>query len=86
MRTRINGTPGRIIMSWKSVLGARNYEVQYTTDLTGATGWVNADSMAGAPRLNVDGLTSGTRYALRVRACGNGAPGPWSGPVQQLAP
>jgi hypothetical protein len=42
--------------------------------------------MAGGTRLNVDGLTSGTRYALRVRACGNGIPGPWSSPVQQLAP
>lgn len=55
-------------------------------DLTGATGWVSAPEMSGATLLNVSDLTSGTRYALRVRGCANSAPGPWSGPVQQLAP
>lgn len=86
VRTQINGTPGRIMMSWKRVLGARNYEVQYTTDLSGVTGWTDAAEMSGGTRLNVDGLVSGTKYALRVRACGNAAPGPFSSPVQQLAP
>ena len=39
--------------------------------------------MAGGRSLAVDDLTSGTKYAFRVRACGNGTPGPWSGSVQQ---
>ncbi len=51
------------MMSWKRVLGARNYEVQYTTDLSGVTGWTDAAEMSGGTRLNVDGLVSGTRYA-----------------------
>lgn len=86
VRTRINGTPGQVTVSWKTVFGARNYEVQYTTDLSGATGWTSAPQMSGAGRLNVEGLTSGAKYAFRVRACANAMPGPWSGPVQQLAP
>lgn len=86
VRTQMNGAPGNVIISWKGVRGARNYEVQYTTDLTGATGWVSAPAMAGGSKLTVGGLTSGTKYAFRVRACGKGTPGPWSGPVQQLAP
>lgn len=86
VRTTINGAPGRVILAWKGVVGARNYEAQSTTDLTGATGWVTAPSMAGSGKLPIDGLTSGTKYAFRVRACGNGTPGPWSGPVQQMAP
>lgn len=83
--TSVNGVAGRIVTSWKKVFGARNYEVQYTTDLTGATGWTSVEQTPGNTKLNVDGLTSGTKYALRVRALGNGQPGPWSGPVQQIA-
>lgn len=86
VRTAVNGSPGRVIVSWKGVRGARNYEVQYTTDLTGATGWVSAPAMSGGGKLAIDGLNSGTKYGFRVRACGNGTPGPWSGPVQQMAP
>lgn len=82
--TRINGVPGRVYLSWKSVKGARNYEVQYTTDLTGATGWVTLAETPGKTRTEANDLTSGTRYAFRVRAMGNGERGPWSGPVQQM--
>jgi hypothetical protein len=84
--TRINGTPGRVVLSWTAQLGARNYEIQYTTDLTGATGWTNAPLMPGKTKLNVDGLESGTKYAFRIRACGNKEPGPWSSIVLQRAP
>lgn len=84
--TRINGTPGRVVLTWIGQPGARNYEIQYTTDLTGTTGWVNASKMPGNTRLNVDGLVSGTKYAFRIRACGNAEPGPWSSPVLQMAP
>jgi hypothetical protein len=65
---------------------ARNYEAQETTDLTGATGWESAEEMPSATKLSFEGLTSGTKYAFRVRAWGNGMPGPWSTPVQQMAP
>ncbi|MGI8436548.1 MAG: fibronectin type III domain-containing protein [Chthoniobacterales bacterium] len=85
LATSINGVPKRVVVSWTGVIGARNYEAQYTLDLTGETGWVTVSETPGKTRINVDGLTSGTKYAFRVRALGNGQPGPWSGPVQQMA-
>lgn len=86
LRTRVNGVPGQVFFSWSGVIGARNYEAQMTTDLTGATGWTGAGEMPSATKLAFEGLTSGTKYAFRVRAWGNGMPGPWSTPVQQMAP
>lgn len=77
--------PGRVVLSWKGIFGARNYEVQYSTDLSGETGWKSISETPGKPRVNVDGLTSGTKYAFRVRALGKAEPGPYSGPVQQMA-
>jgi hypothetical protein len=85
LKTKINGMPGRIVLYWTGVAGVRVYEAQYTTDLSGATGWQTSAETTSKTRVNVDGLTSGTRYALRVRALGNGEPGPWSSPVQQMA-
>ena len=85
LRTRVNGVPGRVLLSWSDA-GARNYEAQKTTDLSGATGWESAEEMPGAIRIAFEGLTSGTKYAFRVRAWGNGMPGPWSTPAQQMAP
>ena len=82
LRTSINGVPGRVGLGWKGVIGSRVYETQYTTDLSGATGWTTVGSTPSKTKVNVDGLTSGTRYAFRVRALGNDLPGPWSGPVQ----
>jgi hypothetical protein len=42
--------------------------------------------MSGKTKLAINGLTSGTKYAFHVRACGNAAPGPWSVIIIQLAP
>ena len=86
LRTRVNGVPGQVLFSWKGLSGARNYEAQKTTDLTGATGWESAIEMPSGAKLSFEGLTSGTKYAFRVRAWGNGMPGPWSTPVQQMVP
>jgi hypothetical protein len=86
LTTKINGTPSRVILGWSKVVGGRNYEGQYTTDLIGATGWEDAAEMTGKTKLAIAGLTSGTKYAFRVRACGNAAPGPWSVIIIQLAP
>jgi hypothetical protein len=86
VRTRINGVPENVLLLWKGLSGARNYEVQYTTDLSGVTGWINVPETPGATRLNVEGLVSGTKYAFRVRGLSTGQPGPWSIPVPQMAP
>lgn len=86
LTARVNGVPGVIHFSWGSVLYARNYEVQTTTDLSGATGWTSQPEMPGVLRLEIPGLVSGTKYALRVRAWGKSLPGPWSTLIQQMAP
>jgi hypothetical protein len=86
VRTRINGVPANVLVLWQGLSGARNYEVQYTTDLSGATGWSNVPETPGATRLDVGGLVSGTKYAFRVRGLSTGQPGPWSIPVPQMAP
>lgn len=86
LSTQVNGKPGRIGMKWKAVPDALNYEAQYTTDLTGATGWISASEMPTATKVAFDGLTSGTKYAFRVRGWGKGGAGPWSSPVQRMAP
>jgi len=84
LRTQVNGTPGKVLLSWTVPVGARYFEAQSTTDLSGAAGWVTAEQMPSKTRIDFEGLTSGTRYAFRVRAWGNGMPGPWSTPVQQM--
>jgi hypothetical protein len=86
LRMEIGNLPEVVLLIWKRVHGARLYQVQYTTDLTGATGWIDAPAMTGKTRLSIGGLSSGTRYAFRVRACGNGVPSPWSVSIVQLAP
>ena len=86
VRARINGVVGQVTLIWQTLVGARNYEVQYSTDLSGLTGWVTVAETPGKGRLDVGGLTSGTKYAFRVRGYGNAQPGPWSDIVQQMAP
>ena len=82
--TKVNGTPGKVVLSWSAPTGARYFEAQSTTDLSGLTGWVSAPQMPTKTKIDFEGLTSGTRYAFRARAWGNGMPGPWSTPVQQM--
>ncbi|HEY3662345.1 MAG TPA: fibronectin type III domain-containing protein [Chthoniobacterales bacterium] len=84
LRTKVNGTPGNVYFSWTAPTGAQFFEVQYTTDLSGETGWTSPGEMPSASKATFEGLTSGTRYSFRVRAWGNGRPGPWSTPVQQM--
>ncbi len=84
LRTKVNGTPGNVYLSWTPPTGAQFFEVQSTTDLTGETGWTTAEEMPKPSKATFTGLTSGTRYSFRVRGWGNGKPGPWSTPVQQM--
>lgn len=85
LATSVNGVPRRVYVTWKGVAGARNYEVQHTKDLSYASGWETLPETPGKTRAEVNGLDSGTKYAFRVRALGNGAPGPYCSPIQQVA-
>ena len=61
--TRVNGVPGVIHFSWGKVFYARNYEVQTTTDLTGATGRTSQPEMPGLLRLEIPGLVTNARFS-----------------------
>lgn len=86
LRVKMGTDPGSIQAIWKAIIGAKVYNVQYTTDPTGADAWIDADSTPSAARLLLTGLESGTTYLIRVCALGNGLPGPFTTPVQQMAP
>ncbi|MDQ6655423.1 MAG: M12 family metallo-peptidase, partial [Verrucomicrobiota bacterium] len=59
VKAKINGVPTQIYLTWKTVRGARNYEVQFTIDLSGATGWVTVPTTPGA----ISGWQSGMLIA-----------------------
>ena len=77
---------GNIDLKWKSVLHARAYIIEISSDLSatgGATGttttgsatarvyvdWVITD-VCHKPKITLTGLTSGTKYAVRIISSG----------------
>ena len=86
LRARMGKDKGTIVVQWKTVIGAKVYALEYSTNLTGEGEWTAADETPSAGRLDVSGLDSGTVYLIRVCALANGLPGPFATPVQQMAP
>jgi hypothetical protein len=76
---------GRIILRWKSVKGAKTYEIQTCPDPITAAGWKSAGLTTKAS-LTLDGLPTGGRCWFRVRAIGSAGPGPWSDPCVKTVP
>ena len=81
----IGNEDGEINVDWDNVPGARGYETEYTTYLTGATGWGNR-KFSTPSKQDIRNLTSGTKYLVRVRALGTFGEGPWTAAVQRRAP
>jgi hypothetical protein len=77
--------PATVVLRWKAVKGAKSYQVQTATDITGAGNWQTAASSTKG-RCVVSGLTSGTKYWLRVAAIGAAGQGPWSDAAIKIAP
>jgi hypothetical protein len=78
---------GRLDLQWDPVRGAKNYEIQMSTDPNVTTGWSLVDT-SSASKLTLTGLTSGQKIWLRVRAK---APkkvndGAWSDPATKIVP
>lgn len=71
--------PGKIILRWKRIHGARSYQVEIQ-EAGGTGGWVLLGQCTQSKRI-VSGLRSGARYAFRVSAIGAAGQGPWSAEV-----
>ena len=70
--TSSNITTSSATVSWTTVSGANNYDVDYK--LTSSGVWTNAATATTATSANLGGLTAGTMYDWRVRAnCGAGS-------------
>ena len=76
---------GEIDLHWNRVKGAKSYVVQYTTTPTNAASWVNGP-IATKSKATVTGLTSATKYYLRVAGIGAAGQGAFSELASQVAP
>ena len=64
--TSSNITNNSATVSWSSVSGANNYDVDYKTASSGI--WINAATNTTSLSVNLNGLTASTLYDWRVRA------------------
>jgi hypothetical protein len=77
-----NRTSAQFILRVQTVSNARSYEAQYKN----GAGWLPGGIFTQARRMEIDGLTPGTTYAVQVRAIG-GSTGhsDWSAPQSCMA-
>jgi hypothetical protein len=76
---------GEIDAAWDRVPGARSYVIEISPDPITATSWKHTGASPKSS-YTLSGLTSGTRYWIRVAAVGTNGQGPWSGPATKIAP
>ncbi len=80
----INEVSGALLVRGTSVLNARSYQVQISTD-AGKT-LVAMDESTGARRIVVQPVTPGTVYTVRIRAVGGSTKfSEWSNAVSRMA-
>jgi hypothetical protein len=75
---------GTLDAMWTPTRGAKSYEVQISPDPPGT--WTQKMA-SGKSSATLEGLTSGAKIWVRVRAVGaNNKPGPWSDPAVKIVP
>lgn len=75
---------GTLDAMWKPLRGAKSYEVQVSNSPD--TGWT-PKLTASRSNVTIQGLTSGAKVWVRVRAVGaDSTPGPWSDPATKTVP
>lgn len=77
--------PGRIDMAWDGMTNARSYVVEMSSDQGSPENWKQLLLVARSS-CTIKDMESGTKYWFRVAAVGTAGQGPWSGPVQKMAP
>jgi hypothetical protein len=76
---------GELSVSCDNVRGARSYVWEVTEDTTGKIGW-RSGGVSTKSRHDIQGLTSGTRYHVRVAALGAAGQSPFSDAIAKVAP
>jgi hypothetical protein len=76
---------GEILCTWKTVKGAKSYNVEHNADITNAETWKFAMSVTKATCTLTD-LESGSRIWVRVLALGAAGEGPWSDVATKIVP
>ncbi len=77
---------GSVDSGWDAIVrGLQMFVIEATVDPAALTGWFQV-GMTKKSSHTITGLTSGTRYWIRVRAMGAAGPGPWSDPATKVAP
>ena len=72
---------GMLVVRAGRVPGAGSYDVQITAgDPTVEANWAAAGSYKTCRRMELQGLTPGKVYSVRVRALGTAGPGAWTAP------
>lgn len=76
---------GELDAGWDSVTGARSYVVQMSVDPPTPTSW-QPGPVVTRSHATLSGLTSGTRYWVRVAAVNANGQSGWSDPATKIAP
>ena len=76
---------GELDAQWDRVRGAKTYRIETSPDPITPTSWTLADIVTRS-KATLSGLTSGTKYWVRVAAIGAAGQGPWSDPATKIAP
>ncbi len=70
---------GSLVINASKVQKAGSYDVQIATaDPTVESNWTLAGSFKNCRRIELEGLTPGKVYSVRMRALGSAGPGPWT--------
>ncbi|MFN8284030.1 MAG: fibronectin type III domain-containing protein [Chitinophagales bacterium] len=76
---------GDIVVSWKSMKGAKSYLVDMTYDVSDEEQWTFQAAVVKA-KCFISGIDSGTRVWVRVSAVNSAGQGAYSDPATKVAP
>ena len=85
LRVTVGARESELDLNWNKVAKARSYVVERSPDPPTPTSWQHA-AVATKSQVNINGLTSGTKYWFRVAAVGPNGQSPWSNPAPKFAP
>jgi len=76
---------GQVALRWTNVKGAKSYQIETATDISGTGNWQSVASSTKG-RCTVKELTSGVKHWFRVAAVGAAGQGAYSDPVTKIVP